>query len=310
MTPTPRAPLAAAGCAVLALLAALHATVGTAPAGRLAAVAAAAAGLVLLARALRRSGAGRLGVANGVTLARAVPACGVAALAAGAVTGADGAAVRWAAVALAVPALLLDAVDGAVARRTGSATALGARFDGEVDAFLILGLSVLVVAPVGPWAVAAGLLRYVFWAAALPLPWLAGPLPPRYSRKVVAAVQGVVLVTAVPPVLPGPVATAAVAAALAALCWSFGRDVALLAGASRGGPAQRARGGGARPGATDRPAARFDVRRAGAEGGSQHADGLHSRGSSANHGTGTLGSGVTAPPARTTRESQTSGPVR
>ncbi len=39
-------------------------------------------------------------------------------------------------VALASAALVLDAVDGQVARRTGTATALGARFDGEVDAFL------------------------------------------------------------------------------------------------------------------------------------------------------------------------------
>ena len=38
----------------------------------------------------------------------------------------------------------LDAVDGQVARRTGTVSALGARFDMEVDAFLILVLSVYV----------------------------------------------------------------------------------------------------------------------------------------------------------------------
>ena len=45
---------------------------------------------------------------------------------------------------LAAVALALDPADGWLARRTGTASALGARFDGEVDAFLILALSVYV----------------------------------------------------------------------------------------------------------------------------------------------------------------------
>ena len=56
-------------------------------------------------------------------------------------------------------------MDGWVARRTDSVTAFGARFDGEVDAFLILVLSVAVSAAVGWWVVVAGLARYAFWAA-------------------------------------------------------------------------------------------------------------------------------------------------
>ena len=47
-------------------------------------------------------------------------------------------------IGLTVPALILDAVDGWLARRTRTATELGARFDMEVDAFLILALSVFV----------------------------------------------------------------------------------------------------------------------------------------------------------------------
>ena len=39
-------------------------------------------------------------------------------------------------------ALALDGVDGQVARRTRTVSALGARFDMEVDAFLVLVLSV------------------------------------------------------------------------------------------------------------------------------------------------------------------------
>ncbi|MFD8079956.1 CDP-alcohol phosphatidyltransferase family protein [Streptomyces sp. NPDC059718] len=38
---------------------------------------------------------------------------------------------------LATLALLVDAVDGRVARRTGTTSPLGARFDMETDAFLI-----------------------------------------------------------------------------------------------------------------------------------------------------------------------------
>ena len=41
-------------------------------------------------------------------------------------------------IGLAIPALALDAVDGWVARRTHTESELGARFDMEVDAFLLL----------------------------------------------------------------------------------------------------------------------------------------------------------------------------
>lgn len=65
-------------------------------------------------------------------------------------------------------------------------------------------------------------------AAGRLLPWLRGPLPPRYWRKVVAATQGIVLAAVAAGVLPALVATAAVAAALALLTESFGRDVLWL----------------------------------------------------------------------------------
>ena len=95
-------------------------------------------------------------------------------------------------VTLAVVALALDAVDGWVARRTGTASPLGARFDGEVDAFLILVLSVYVARSAGAWVLAIGAARYAFLAAGWLLPWMREPLPPRYWRKVVAATQGIV----------------------------------------------------------------------------------------------------------------------
>ena len=98
---------------------------------------------------LRRHGAGAFGPASWVTLARAALAVGVAALA---VDARDSALL----VALAAAALALDAVDGRVARRTGTVSAFGARFDGEVDAFLILALSVAVAPAYGAWVLAIG----------------------------------------------------------------------------------------------------------------------------------------------------------
>ena len=72
----------------------------------------------------------------------------------------------------------------------------------EVDAFLILVLSVYVARSVGPWVLAIGVARYAFVVAGWLLPWLREPLPPRYWRKVVAAIQGIVLTVAAADVLP------------------------------------------------------------------------------------------------------------
>lgn len=196
-------------------------------------VAGAIVGLVvwgLLTRELTLSGARRLGPANVVTLTRAGLVSGVVGLAAESVAGRAAHPLPVPlVVAMAGVALVLDALDGQVARRTGTATALGARFDMEVDALLILALSVLLLHPVGAWVLAIGGMRYVFVGAGRLLPWLLAPLPPRYSRKVVAAVQGVVLVVAVSGVLPATLTRVVLAAALVALTWSFGRDVGWLA---------------------------------------------------------------------------------
>jgi phosphatidylglycerophosphate synthase len=163
-----------------------------------------------------------LSPADRVTLARATLAIGVAALVAD--SFARPAPVTLL-VSVAVLALALDAVDGWVARRTGTTARLGARFDGEVDAFLILALSVYVARAAGAWVLAIGAARYAFLAAGWPLPWLRAPLPPRYWRKVVAAIQGIVLTVVASDVLPPGLARVALIAALALLAESFGRDV-------------------------------------------------------------------------------------
>jgi phosphatidylglycerophosphate synthase/uncharacterized protein YqeY len=131
-------------------------------------------------------------------------------------------------VGITIVALALDAVDGRVARRTSTASPFGARFDMEVDAFLILVLSLQAARSLGAWVLAIGAMRYAFVFFSWVLPWMRAESPPRYWGKVVAATQGIVLVTAVAGVLPTPVATIAVAAALVLLVESFGRQIAWL----------------------------------------------------------------------------------
>jgi phosphatidylglycerophosphate synthase len=212
--------------AELVLLAVLASTVGLGPLGWVVGIASGAVTNLLLARALSRAGSAAMSPADAVTLARATVVGAVAALAADSfVRPASTAAL----LGLAVVALVGDFVDGRVARRTGSVTALGARFDMEVDAWLILVLSVYVAPMVGGWVLAIGLARYAYVAAGWVLPWLRGPVPPRYWSKVVAAVQGVTLTVAAADVLPRALTGAALMVALALLAESFGRDVVWLA---------------------------------------------------------------------------------
>jgi phosphatidylglycerophosphate synthase len=216
-----RGPLTGLGAQLL-LLATLAQTVDLGRAGLLVG---AASGLILaaaLARALWCNPAAKLGPAGWVTLTRATLAVGVAALTADSFER-DVAVAPL--VALASVALALDFVDGWVARRTKTASALGASLDGEVDAFLILALSVAVAPSAGVWVLAIGAARYAFLAAGRPFVWMRAPLPQRDWRKVVAATQGITLTIAAAEVVPPALTRAALAVALALLAESFGRDV-------------------------------------------------------------------------------------
>lgn len=205
------------------LLEVLARTAGLGTAGWLVGLAYGLALCALLTRALAAADpSADLGPADRVTLARATLVGGVLALTVDSLTGPVPVP---ALVGLAAVALSLDWVDGRVARRTGTASALGARFDMEVDAFLILVLSAYAAGQFGVWVLAIGLMRYANGAAEWVLPWLHGPVSPRYWRKVVAAVQGVLLAVAAAGLLPAPVMTAALAVALVLLVESFGRDV-------------------------------------------------------------------------------------
>jgi phosphatidylglycerophosphate synthase len=193
----------------------------------------AAAALLVTARA--RSDQPAIHPADWVTLTRALLIAGVAGL----VADSFGRPVPITAlVTLSAVALVLDAVDGQVARWTGTATALGARIDGEVDAFLILLLSIVVSRDYGSWVLTIGAARYAFLLAGWLIPWLRAQLPPRSWRKVVAAVQGVVLTVAASGVTSRLVGMIAVAVALLLLAESFGRDVIWL---YRAGASPRAR---------------------------------------------------------------------
>jgi phosphatidylglycerophosphate synthase len=169
----------------------------------------------LLARALATSG-DRLGPADLVTLVRATLIGGVLAMV---FARPEHTAVL---VPLVLVALAGDFVDGWVARRTGTASGTGARFDMEVDAFAIMVLSVYATRVTGPWVLLLGLARYVFVAAGWVLPWMRAQLPPRYWRKVVAAVVGIALAAAL---LPNRWTTLSLVVATALLAESFGRDV-------------------------------------------------------------------------------------
>ncbi len=143
----------ATGLIAQVLLLNVLATAGLGAAGWVVGIACAVTIATALARGVARGPGDRLGPASWVTLARATLAVGVAALAADSFTRDTPVALL---VTLAAVALVLDAVDGWLARRTGTATALGARFDGEVDAFLILALSVYVAPASGAWVLAIG----------------------------------------------------------------------------------------------------------------------------------------------------------
>jgi len=181
----------------------------------------------------------RVGAANLVTGCRAV----ITALIAGALIEAPTRALAWTLVALAIVAAVLDGFDGRAARRDGMSSAFGARFDMEVDAFLILVLAALAwrFDKAGAWVLASGLMRYAFVAAAWVWPWLNAPLPPSRRRQTVCVWQLGVLIGTIAPVVQPPWSALVAAAALVMLTWSFWLDVKFLA-AQRGTQRSQQRG--------------------------------------------------------------------
>lgn len=173
--------------------------------------------------------------ADRVTLGRAVLVACCAALAVwglAAGTGEPGLIV-----VLGACAFLLDAVDGRVARRTGAATAEGARLDSDTDAALVLALSCAASGTFGPWPWAMGLMYYAFLAAAWFRPSLQAQLPSSVARKVIGALQPAALLFALLPGVAPWLGALVLGAALGLLACSFGRDVLALERLRRTHPA-------------------------------------------------------------------------
>lgn len=168
----------------------------------------------------------QFGAANHVTMVRAAVVSLIAAL----LVEPPAAIVAWTVVAATVVLAGLDGLDGWLARRTGLASSFGARFDVEVDALLILLLSLFVWRhdKAGIWVLSCGLMRYLFVATGWVMPWLAGPLSPTLRGKSVAVAQFAGLALALAPVVPAPASAIVAAITLAMLAWSFGVDVRRL----------------------------------------------------------------------------------
>jgi phosphatidylglycerophosphate synthase len=182
----------------------------------------------------------RFGAANLVTLVRGVGMSLVAGLAARALLSGLHTSGVAAIVGIGAVCVCLDGVDGKLARVRGEVSAFGARFDMEIDAATILVLSIPVAALgfAGWWVLAIGAMRYLYVAASWAVPALRIPVHVRLSGRVIAVVQAVAMLACLllgvlaPRIhwLPSMVA----ATALAALSWSFARDIAWQVRTARG----------------------------------------------------------------------------
>ncbi len=168
----------------------------------------------------------RMGAANHVTLVRGA----LVALLAGLPGEHLGRAAAAAAVVVASAAMVLDGVDGWLARRSGMASAFGARFDMETDAVFVAVLALLVwrFGKAGYWVLLSGLMRYLFAALVAFFPRLRRPVPSTLRGKTIAVLQMIALIVALAPVCSSAVAARFAAVGLLALVLSFGLDLAWL----------------------------------------------------------------------------------
>jgi phosphatidylglycerophosphate synthase len=187
-------------------------------------VAAVVGGTLTALLAMRHLSADAFGAANRVTLMRG-------AMLAMLVACVGEATAAWLVVVVAGTTIALDGVDGWLARRNGTASAFGARFDMETDALSLLVLTVLVwqLGKAGTWVLGAGLLRYAFVSVAVLVPRFDRPLPERLRRKAAFVIAFILLIVAAAPIVAPPFGRALAAAALALLVASFAIDSIYLA---------------------------------------------------------------------------------
>src|SRR5699024_2439571 len=141
---------------------------------------------------------------------------------------------NWPATTVGAVALALDGIDGVAARCVGT-TASGAVFDESVDALFILLLGLGLIPLWGVWTILPGAMYYLFHAIAFFRPAWRRRLPSSRLRKVIAAAQGILLLSAGSPVAQDYwwFGIGCVGLALVALLFSFGRDVLWLEHAQR-----------------------------------------------------------------------------
>jgi len=175
---------------------------------------------------------GTFGPANTTTTFRAALAAGIGGIVTAALPSwqAPTSSTLWVVTGVSALFLALDGVDGLLARRSGTVSRYGARFDMEVDAFLILLLSALAALAdkAGPWILAVGLMRYAFVLTQLLIPQMRGHLPDSRRRKLICVFQGAALAVALMPVVAHAVSAPLLGLALASLLYSFAADTAYL----------------------------------------------------------------------------------
>lgn len=137
--------------------------------------------------------------------------------------------------ALGMTAFVLDGVDGWVARRLGCENDAGARFDMELDALLLLVLTLWLATleRAGLWVLAIGAWRYAFILAGRWQPALSAPLPPSQRRRVICGIQTGSLVILLAPGFPRAMSEPVAAVLLVLLSYSFITDIVTLLRAER-----------------------------------------------------------------------------
>ncbi|HEX9296505.1 MAG TPA: CDP-alcohol phosphatidyltransferase family protein [Polyangiaceae bacterium] len=171
---------------------------------------------VLLVRE-RRSWADRLGT----TLPNALTALRVVIVAALAIGLHRAPGMLWGAVAIGI--FILDGLDGWLARRLGGASAFGAHFDMEADAFFVLAVDVelWMRGQLGVWILGTGLLRYLYVLCIYVVPGRGGEMPRsrlgRHAFTLLAIGLGAALA------LPNALGAVAAALGSAAVVLSFAR---------------------------------------------------------------------------------------
>ena len=185
--------------------------------------------MLIMAGLARHAHPNRFGYANAITLTRAALTALLYGIGGEWLFGglpALGEGLRWSLAIMAALILILDGFDGAVARRTGMASAFGARFDMETDGLFILAICWLVMATgaAGGWMLAFGSLHYVFMLAGMLIPRLTAPLKPLRRRKIIYVAQAAAPTIGLTPFCPPGLAFVLCAVAFILVLLSFAAD--------------------------------------------------------------------------------------